>query len=220
MQHSIFRWPFQTQVNFQRSRKPPADLVSNLSISKNRSSRTFSAHIGRTPTRFFVTFRSDNHDWKERIHFVDPANPTRFDDQVNSRHCVSFTRLPGHSLRILREPEFGLRGSGTDEAVRGSTLGPFELFPKRPFSISTFANIGKVRAARSEFCVMDGSTSVQFWRTGSNFAITTATQGVLAFSRILNGRRSDQSLQTTRNSAPNQTQAVDVIVDGTLQPAE
>ena len=32
-------------------------------------------------TRFFVTFL-DNHDMKERIRYVDPADPHKFDDQV------------------------------------------------------------------------------------------------------------------------------------------
>ena len=52
---------------------------------------------------------------------------------------------------------------------------------------------------------------------GTNFGITTFTQGVLAFSRILNDQEVVVAANT--NTASDQGQAVDVIVDGALNAA-
>jgi glycosidase len=187
----------------------PADLVATYQFRKQVEQNILSSH--GDATRFFVTF-VDNHDWKERIHFVDPANPTRFDDQVTLAIACLYA-LPGIPC-VYYGTEFGLRGSGTDEAVREALWG-LSNFSQTTFFYQHIANIGKVRAARP---------SLRYGRfyfrpvsgDGINFAITTATQGVLAFSRILNDE--EVIIVANTNSAPNQTQAVDVIVDGTLNP--
>ena len=61
---------------------PPSEVVGMYQNRKNVERNVLSSH--GDATRYFITFL-DNHDVKERIRFVDPADPTEFDDQVTDR---------------------------------------------------------------------------------------------------------------------------------------
>lgn len=70
----------------------PSDLVATYQYRKKVGQNILSSH--GDATRFFVTFL-DNHDLKARMRFVDPANPTRFDDQVTLGIACLYA-LPGN----------------------------------------------------------------------------------------------------------------------------
>ena len=58
---------------------------------------------------------------KERIRFVDPANPHKFDDQVTLGLGCLYS-LPGIPC-LYYGTEQGLHGDGNDEAVREALWG-------------------------------------------------------------------------------------------------
>ena len=71
-------------------------------------------------TRFFVTFL-DNHDMKERIRYVDPADPHKFDEQVTLGLGCLYS-LPGIPCLYYGTEQL-LHGRGSDEAVREALWG-------------------------------------------------------------------------------------------------
>jgi glycosidase len=160
-------------------------------------------------TRFFVTFL-DNHDMKERIRYVDPQNPNRYDDQVTLGLACLYT-LPGIPC-LYYGTEQGLHGHGSDEAVREALWGG-PGFDTGNFFYREIVKIVQVRDARPAlrygrfyFRPVSGD--------GINFSITTFQQGMLAFARILNDE--EIVIAANTNTGRNQTQSVDVIVDSTL----
>ena len=85
---------------------------------KNVERNVLSSH--GDATRYFVTFL-DNHDVKERIRFVDPANTAEFDAQVTLGLACLYS-LPGIPC-LYYGTEQGLHGAGNDEAVREALWG-------------------------------------------------------------------------------------------------
>jgi glycosidase len=160
-------------------------------------------------TRFFVTFL-DNHDMKERIRYVDPADPHKFDDQVTLGLGCLYS-LPGIPCLYYGTEQL-LHGFGTDEAVREALWGRPGFQQTSPF-YQQIAALAATREARpalryGRFYFRPVSAD------GTTFGITTFTQGVLVFSRILNDQEVVVAANT--NTASDQGQEVDVIVDGAL----
>jgi glycosidase len=91
----------------------PTAAVGMYQNRKNVEANVLSSH--GDATRYFVTFL-DNHDVKERIRYVDPANPTKFDDQVTLGLACLYS-LPGIPC-LYYGTEQGLHGAGSDAAVR------------------------------------------------------------------------------------------------------
>ena len=160
-------------------------------------------------TRFFVTFL-DNHDMKERIRYVDPADPHKFDDQVTLGLGCLYS-LPGIPCLYYGTEQL-LHGRGSDEAVREALWGGPGFDQTSPF-YQQIAALAATREARpalryGRFYFRPVSAD------GATFGITTFTQGVLVFSRILNDQEVVVAANT--NTASDQGQEVDVIVDGAL----
>ncbi len=188
---------------------PPSELVGMYVFRKQQEADILSSH--GDATRFFVTFL-DNHDVKERIRFMDPANPTLFDDQVTLGLACLFS-LPGIPC-VYYGTEQGLHGSGSDPAVREALWGMAPGFPQNSVYYTHLSQIAAVRRqspalryGRFYFRPISGDQQ--------HFGVSTFLNGVLAFSRIL----MDQEIVIAANTDPNNASAVSVIVDNTLNGA-
>jgi glycosidase len=189
---------------------PPSELVGMYTLRKQLEADVLSSH--GDATRFFVTFL-DNHDVKERIRYVDPTNPTRFDDQVTLGLACLFS-LPGIPC-LYYGTEQGLHGAGSDPAVREALWGGPGFSQTSPY----YQHISQIAATRratpalryGRFYFRPISGDVQ------HFAVSTFLNGVLAFSRIL----MDQEVLIVANTDAANPCNVDVIVDIILnQPGE
>jgi glycosidase len=155
-------------------------------------------------TRYFVTFL-DNHDVKERIRYVDPTDPTKFDDQVTLGLACLYC-LPGIPC-LYYGTEQGLHGSGSDAAVREALWGG----PGFDESSDFYQHIQQITAVRAQ------QSALRYGRfyfrplsgDGATFGVSGFPQGVIAFSRILN----DQEVVVAANTNPTQTQQLDLIVE-------
>lgn len=163
-------------------------------------------------TRYFVTFL-DNHDMKERIRYVNPANPTQYDDQVTLGLACLFS-LPGIPC-LYYGTEQGLHGVGNDLAVREALWGG----PGFTQNSAYYQHISEIAAVRRE------SPALRYGRfyfrpisgDGQHFGVSTFLNGTLAFSRIL----MDQEIVTVANTDTVNPCTVYVIVDITLNnPAD
>ena len=96
----------------------PTAVVGMYQNRKNVEANVLSSH--GDATRYFVTFL-DNHDVKERIRYVDPSNPTKFDGQVTLGLACLYS-LPGIPC-LYYGTEQGLHGAGSDAAVREALWG-------------------------------------------------------------------------------------------------
>jgi glycosidase len=158
-------------------------------------------------TRFFVTFL-DNHDVKERIRFVDPADEHKFDAQVTAGLACLFA-LQGIPC-VYYGTEQGLHGRGTDEAVREALWGGPGFDRGNPFyqAIRSIAGVRRAQPAlrygRQYFRPVSGD--------GTHYGVSAFQGGILAFSRILN----DQEIVVAANTSENQRIAVDVIIERQL----
>ena len=162
-------------------------------------------------TRFFVTFL-DNHDQSERFRYVDPTNPTRFDDQV-TLGLASLFCLPGIPC-VYYGTEQGLSGHNSHpEAVRealwgGPGFGTTDTYYE---DVTAIAEIRKqspaLRYGRFYFRPISGD--------GKNFGVSPYVNGTLAFSRIL----MDQEILAVANTDTANPITVNVIVDLTLHVA-
>jgi glycosidase len=180
----------------------PTAVVSMYQNRKNVEANVLSSH--GDATRYFVTFL-DNHDVKERIRYVDPVNPTRFDDQVTLGLACLYS-LPGIPC-LYYGTEQGLHGIGSDAAVREALWGG-PGFDEHNHFYQHIQQIATVRAQQSAlrygrfyFRPLSGD--------GVTFAVSGFPQGVVAFSRILN----DQEVVVAANTNPTQAQQLDVIVE-------
>ena len=181
---------------------PPSDVVEMYQNRKNVERDILSSH--GDATRYFVTFL-DNHDVKERIRFVDPANPTEFDDQVTLGLACLYS-LPGIPC-LYYGTEQGLHGAGNDEAVREALWGGPGFNQGSKF----YQHIQHIAAVRAQ------QSALRYGRfyfrplagDGVNFAVSGFPQGVVAFSRILN----DQEVVVAANTSLTQSQQLDVIVE-------
>ena len=184
---------------------PPSELVSMYVFRKQVEADVLSSH--GDATRFFVTFL-DNHDVKERIRYVNPANPTQYDDQVTLGLACLYS-LPGIPC-LYYGTEQGLHGAGSDPAVREALWGG----PGFPQNSLYYRHISQIATVRRD------STALRYGRfyfrpisgDGQHFGASTFLNGVLAFSRIL----MDQEIVTVANTDTVNPCTVYVIVDNTL----
>jgi glycosidase len=184
---------------------PPSTLVAMYELRKQIEADVLSSH--GDATRYFVTFL-DNHDVKERIRYVNPANPTQYDDQVTLGLACLYA-LPGIPC-LYYGTEQGLHGVGSDPAVREALWGG-PGFSQSGLYYSDIANLAAVRRScpalrygRFYFRPVSGD--------GQNFGVSTFLNGVLAFSRIL----MDQEIVIVANTNPSAGSTLSVIVDITL----
>jgi len=180
----------------------PSAVVGMYQNRKNVEANILSSH--GDATRFFVTFL-DNHDMKERIRYVDPTNPTKFDDQVTLGLACLYS-LPGIPC-LYYGTEQGLHGAGSDPAVREALWGG-PGFNEEDTFYQHIRQIAVVRAQQSAlrygrfyFRPLSGD--------GVTFGVSGFPQGVVAFSRILN----DQEVVVAANTNLTQSQQVDVILE-------
>ncbi len=180
----------------------PSAVVSMYQNRKNVEAQVLSSH--GDATRYFVTFL-DNHDMKERIRYVDPANPTKFDDQVTLGLACLYS-LPGIPC-LYYGTEQGLHGSGSDAAVREAIWGGPGFDQQSDF----YQDIQQIAAVRAQ------QSALRYGRfyfrplsgDGITFGVSGFPQGAVAFSRILN----DQEVLVVANTSPTQAQQLDVIVE-------
>jgi len=184
---------------------PPSLLVGMYEFRKQVEENVLSSH--GDDTRYFVTF-IDNHDNKERVRYVDPANPTEYDDQVTLGVACLYC-LPGIPC-LYYGTEQGLHGVGTDPAVREALWGG----PGFSQTSLYYQHISQIAAVRRQ------STALRYGRfyfrpisgDGQNFGISTFLNGTLAFSRIL----MDQEIVVVANTDTVNSCTVSVIIDITL----
>jgi glycosidase len=183
----------------------PWQIVSMYILRKQLEADVLSSH--GDATRYFVTFL-DNHDVKERIRYADPANPTRYDDQVTLGIACLFS-LPGIPC-LYYGTEQGLHGAGSDPAVREALWGG----PGFAQNIAYYQHISQIAAVRR------ASPALRYGRfyfrpisgDRQHFGVSTFLNGTLAFSRIL----MDQEIVIVANTDSVNPCTVDVIVDSTL----
>jgi len=180
----------------------PTAVVNMYQNRKNVEANVLSSH--GDATRYFVTFL-DNHDVKERIRYVDPVNPAKFNDQVTLGLACLYS-LPGIPC-LYYGTEQGLHGVGSDAAVREALWGG-PGFDEQSDFYQHIQQITTVRARQS---------ALRYGRfyfrplsaDGVTFGVSGFPQGVVAFSRILN----DQEVVLAANTNPTQAQQLDVIVE-------
>ena len=184
---------------------PPSEVVNMYVLRKQVEADVLSSH--GDATRYFITFL-DNHDVKERVRYVDPANPARYDDQVTLGLACLFS-LPGIPC-LYYGTEQGLHGVGSDPAVREALWGG-PGFPQDSIYYQHISQIAEVRRenpalryGRFYFRPISGD--------GQHFGVSTFLNGTLAFSRIL----MDQEIVVLANTDTVNPCAVYVIVDETL----
>jgi glycosidase len=188
---------------------PPASVVAMYNLRKQLEQDVLSSH--GDATRYFVTFL-DNHDMKERMRFIDPARQKAQDDEVTLGLACLFS-LPGIPC-VYYGTEQGLHGRGSDPAVREALWGGPGFSTETPFYRAVH-NIALVRATqpalrygRFYFRPLSGD--------GRNFGVSSFSNGVLAFSRILN----DAEVLVVANTSKDSPCALHVIVDWNLNPAD
>lgn len=186
----------------------PSTVAGMYQNRKNVEADVLSSH--GDATRFFVTFL-DNHDMKERIRYVDPANPDEFDAQVTLGLACLYS-LPGIPC-LYYGTEQGLHGVGSDPAVREALWGGPGFDETNTF----YQHIQQIAAVRAQ------QSALRYGRfyfrplsgDGVTFGISGYPQGVVAFSRILN----DQEVVVVANTNPTQAQQLYVIVEIVLSAA-
>jgi hypothetical protein len=184
---------------------PPSELVSMYVLRKQVEANVLSSH--GDATRYFVTFL-DNQDVKGRIRYLNPSNPTQYDDQVTLGLACLYS-LPGIPC-LYYGTEQGLHGAGSDPAVREALWGG----PGFPQNSKYYLHVSEIAAVRHE------NPPLRYGRfyfrpisgDGQHFGVSTFLNGTLAFSRIL----MDQEIVTVANTDPVNPCAVYVIVDNTL----
>lgn len=159
-------------------------------------------------SRYFVTF-IDNHDMDQRFRWLQPGNPTQYDDQVAMGVACLYC-LPGVPC-LYYGTEQGLHGYGSDVGVREALWG---LVPGFPTTTSFYMQIQKIATVRNQ------QPALRYGRfyfrpisgDGYHFGISTFPNGVLAWSRIIN----DEEVLIVANASTTQQQSVSVILEITL----
>jgi glycosidase len=149
---------FNTLRPVVKGQQAPASLVGMYHRRKQVEEDILSSH--GDATRFFVTFL-DNHDMKERIRYVDPAVPDRYDDQVTLGLACLYS-LPGIPC-LYYGTEQGLSGHGTDEAVREALWA--DLGSPQPASSTARLPNSRGSAPIVHRCATAGSISARFQGT-------------------------------------------------------
>ncbi len=165
-------------------------------------------------SKFFVTF-IDNHDQNSRFHFVDQAQPDRYNDQLMMALGCLFT-LQGIPC-LYSGTEQGLHGSGNrPEAVREALWGKPNAFDKGNIFCQAVSRLAALRESypplrygRQYFRQISGD--------GYHFGFSPYAGGVLAFSRILSG----EEVLVVVNTNVNRPWEGEVLVDYAInQPGE
>jgi glycosidase len=162
---------------------------------------------------YFVTFL-DNHDQHSRIHYVDQADPHRYDDQVTLALACMFT-LQGIPC-LYYGTEQGLSGSGDrPEYVREALWGKENAFDQYHPFYRTIQQLSEIRSKRPVL-----RYGRQYFRPvsgdGVNFGISNYANGILAYSRVL----SDLEAVVIANTNIWNGWSGQVIVDYILWPGE
>ena len=184
---------------------PPSQVAGMYVFRKQVEADVLSSH--GDATRYFVTFL-DNHDVKERIRFVDAADPNKYDDQVTLGLACLFA-LPGIPC-LYYGTEQGLHGAGSDPAVREALWGG----PGFDQNSAFYQHVAQIAAVRRQ------SPALRYGRfyfrpvsgDRQHFGISPFLNGTLAFSRIL----MDREIVTVGNTDPVNSVTLYVIVDSTL----
>lgn len=187
----------------------PSEIIGMFEHRKQVERSVISSH--GEASRYFVTFL-DNHDQRTRFFFSPPDAPLRFADQLTLGLGCLFA-LQGIPC-LYYGTEQGLHGSGDqDAAVREALWGKANGFNRaHPFygTILRLAGIRQsqpaLRYGRQYFRPISGD--------GVHFGISTFSEGVLAFSRILN----DQEVIVVANTNTRAGWTGEVIVDLALNP--
>jgi glycosidase len=198
---------YNTLVNAAKGSTPPASIAAMYNRRKQIDQNILSSH--GDASRYFVTF-IDNHDNKQRFHFVEPGNPTQYDDQLTMAIACLYS-LPGIPC-IYYGTEQGLHGSGSDPAVREALWG---LVPGFPQTASFYPAMQKIVAVRQSQPALRYGRFYFRPLSGdqTHFAISSFPSGIMAWSRILN----DQEVLVVANTNTTQpAPPVDVILEITL----
>jgi glycosidase len=188
---------------------PPTELTTVYALRKSVEQGVISSH--GEAGRFFVTFL-DNHDQHNRFHFVDSADPGRYDSQLVAA-LVSLFSLQGIPC-VYYGTEQGLSGMGSsDQAVREALWGRPGAFDETGPFYRALREIAEVRArnpalryGRQYFRPVSGD--------GRTFGPSTFSPGVLAVSRILN----ESETVVVANMDINSGVELSVLVDSVLNP--
>jgi glycosidase len=190
----------------------PQTLVDMYALRKQVEANIVSSH--GEATRYFVTFL-DNHDAKRRFYFVEPSDPTAYDDQLTAAVACLYS-LQGIPCLYYGTEQKLHGGDGTnDELVREALWGKAPN-PPSPFDEgdSFYAAIRAVAKLRGKQPGMRYGR--QYFRPisgdGLTFAVSNLAPGILAFSRILN----DEEIIIVVNTARVSANPIFVIVDATL----
>jgi len=198
---------YNTLVPAAKGSAPPASIVAMYNRRKQLDQDLLSSH--GDASRYFVTFL-DNHDNQQRFHWVQPGNPTQYDDQLTMAIACLYS-LPGIPC-IYYGTEQGLHGYGSDPAVREALWG---LIPGFPQNTSFYPGMQKIVAVRQ------AQPSLRYGRfyfrpiSGDHihFAVSSFPNGIMAWSRIIN----DQEVLVVANTNTTQSAPpVDVILEITL----
>lgn len=200
---------FDKLPGVMKGTKAPSEIVTMYQRRKEVENGVISSH--GEATRFFVTFL-DNHDQKNRFHYVDAQDPHRYDAQTTMALACLFS-LPGIPC-VYYGTEQGLHGAGNiDQAVREALWGaPRPFDPAHPFHVAlkrvaeVRTQLPALRYGRFYFRPISGGDS--------QFGASPVTGGVLAFSRILN----DEEVVVVANTNTQDPFSRTIIVDSTLNP--
>ncbi len=187
----------------------PAEVINMFEHRKEVQRGIISSH-GEV-SRYFVTFL-DNHDQRERFFFSPADTPMRYADQLTL--CVGCLFALQGIPCLYYGTERGLHGrGGEDSAVREALWGKENAFDRNQPLYDMIARLAALR--RDQPAVRYGR---QYFRPisgdGVRFGVSPFTQGVLAFSRILN----DQELLVVANTHTEHGWTGELIVDFTLNP--
>jgi glycosidase len=189
----------------------PAEIASMFQ-QRRRLTQSLISSQGEA-SGYFVTFL-DNHDQHNRIRYVDPADPYRFDDQVTLALACLFT-LQGIPS-IYYGTEQGLSGTGDrPEFVREALWGKDGAFDQHHPFYRTIQQLSELRSKRPVL-----RYGRQYFRPvsgdGVNFGISNYNNGILAYSRVL----ADLEAVVVANTNIKDGWSGEVVVDYTLQPGE
>jgi glycosidase len=203
---------FYKLVPVIKGNAPPTELMAMFDRRRSLENGVISSQ--GEASKFFVTFL-DNHDQRTRFHFVDPAQPDRYDHQLTMALGCLFS-LQGIPC-LYYGTEQGLHGSGDrPEAVREALWGKPHAFDEQNIFFRTVSSLAALR--RSHPPLRYGR---QYFRQisgdGYHFGFSPYAGGVLAFSRILSG----EEILVVVNTDINEPWEGEVLVDYAVnQPGE
>lgn len=188
----------------------PPSAVSAVFTHRKQVQRGLLSSHGEAG-KYFVTFL-DNHDQHNRFYYADPQDPLRYGDQVTLGVGCLFA-LQGIPC-LYYGTEQGLHGAGgTLEAVREALWGKPGAFDRTHPFYRTIRRLAAVRQRQSPL-----RYGRQYFRPvsgdGQHFGPSTFSNGVLAFSRILQ----DQEVVVVANTNAQAAWAGEVLVDFALNP--